>query len=593
MIASFFFWTAGARIQRSQEGLLRSLLQPVFSKAPSLIKSVVPRRWNDRLDHRIDSEWTFEELIQAVKSLVRHTADNMKFCFFIDGLDEYEGCHARRSTVGEELADIAELVQSLASNPNIKVCASSRPWPVFMARFNEQKSYKLEIHKHTMDNIRSYTTKNLEFLTTRQEEYAFVIDEIVQRAEGVWLWVTLAIRDIRQMLENGDSLDELKDQLKDHLDRLPPDLDGFYQRMLDSTRTLYPEHAAKILLGSIYAKKAVPAIAFCTEEFTSLNTFYTSVNLAKNGSISYADSELIRLQNRFNARCKDLLEVRIDTLSKITQTKNRVLPRLVIMHKTAYDFLWKNRDQLMNAVDGDFDPRRALVKAFSEWHELCSSERDNRAALVSFIVDELEEVVDFDDFDKLEGTQSDPFYRLEPPSSHKQLFLRIAIKYLMIQATENMLKSDPWLVGKAFLGPDVKVGCGPDHQTVPVTGPLLWVVIGWHPSRGRMFKAQDMKSHLTRMLNFIGMLLRRGADPNQQVKLKTEYDLPVHLRPSVWRCYLYNINQFFRNINGVERRSSQTLQFIQVQRMLVTLLLDYGADPFIKDEQFKRTGVGE
>jgi len=44
-MAHFFFWSSGTNLQKSQEGLLRSLLYDILSKAPQLIPVVFPAQW--------------------------------------------------------------------------------------------------------------------------------------------------------------------------------------------------------------------------------------------------------------------------------------------------------------------------------------------------------------------------------------------------------------------------------------------------------------------------------------------------------------------------------------------------------------------
>jgi chromosomal replication initiation ATPase DnaA len=44
-IAGFFFWSSGTKEQRSQSGLLRSLLYDTLSQFPSLIPIVLPSQW--------------------------------------------------------------------------------------------------------------------------------------------------------------------------------------------------------------------------------------------------------------------------------------------------------------------------------------------------------------------------------------------------------------------------------------------------------------------------------------------------------------------------------------------------------------------
>lgn len=43
--ASFFFWSSGTMLQRSQEGMLRSLLHDILLKIPQLIPIVFPTHW--------------------------------------------------------------------------------------------------------------------------------------------------------------------------------------------------------------------------------------------------------------------------------------------------------------------------------------------------------------------------------------------------------------------------------------------------------------------------------------------------------------------------------------------------------------------
>lgn len=45
IVASFFFWRSGTELQKSQEGLLRSLLFEVLRKCPSIISKVIEIKW--------------------------------------------------------------------------------------------------------------------------------------------------------------------------------------------------------------------------------------------------------------------------------------------------------------------------------------------------------------------------------------------------------------------------------------------------------------------------------------------------------------------------------------------------------------------
>jgi hypothetical protein len=82
--ASFFFWNSGFPMQRSQVGLLQSLLYQVLCACPALISVACPQKGPKQL-------WKRKELFEALDKVSKQTALSAKFCFFVDGLDEYEG----------------------------------------------------------------------------------------------------------------------------------------------------------------------------------------------------------------------------------------------------------------------------------------------------------------------------------------------------------------------------------------------------------------------------------------------------------------------------------------------------------------------
>jgi hypothetical protein len=111
--ANFFFWSSGFPIQRSQVGLLQSLLYQVLRACPALIPEICPGT---------KGVWKRKELFEALDKVSKQAVLPVKFCFFIDGLDEYEGD-------GE---DIISLFQDLSLSPSVKLYVSSRPWNIFL-----------------------------------------------------------------------------------------------------------------------------------------------------------------------------------------------------------------------------------------------------------------------------------------------------------------------------------------------------------------------------------------------------------------------------------------------------------------------------
>ncbi|RYP14278.1 hypothetical protein DL765_006489 [Monosporascus sp. GIB2] len=91
---SFFFWSSGSTLQRSQEGLLRSILHEYLQRLPELIPIVFPIRTRQvSRGMVVTSEFSLEELKHAFQRFIQQTIVPFSVCFFIDGIDEYGGEH--------------------------------------------------------------------------------------------------------------------------------------------------------------------------------------------------------------------------------------------------------------------------------------------------------------------------------------------------------------------------------------------------------------------------------------------------------------------------------------------------------------------
>lgn len=114
--ASFYFRNAGSSMQKSQQGLLQSLLHKILSECRDLIPRVCPSRW--QTEHPFASEyepWSRMELFAAL-DMIKRNLSVTKYCFFVDGLDEFDG----------DQTEIITILKGLATSPNIKICLSSR-----------------------------------------------------------------------------------------------------------------------------------------------------------------------------------------------------------------------------------------------------------------------------------------------------------------------------------------------------------------------------------------------------------------------------------------------------------------------------------
>ncbi|KAI7775019.1 hypothetical protein LA080_007445 [Diaporthe eres] len=88
VISSHYLWIAGTEMQKSLEGLLRTLLLHVFRKTPKLIDALLPEQVGLQPTHSLSE-------LKSLVSKLQGEELGCCFCFFIDGLDEYHGAEEK------------------------------------------------------------------------------------------------------------------------------------------------------------------------------------------------------------------------------------------------------------------------------------------------------------------------------------------------------------------------------------------------------------------------------------------------------------------------------------------------------------------
>ncbi|KAK4900950.1 hypothetical protein LTR27_002133 [Elasticomyces elasticus] len=241
VVASHYFWGAGSELQRSQTGLLQSLLFQVLRSCPHLISVVCPQRWASPgrlLD--FDQPWAHGELQQALYGVASSAELDTEFCFLIDGLDEYAGDHQ------ELINDLNKMAASSA----IRLCVSSRPWNAFQDAYGADSANHIILEDHTHADIEHYVRstlmKDLRFvdLVRRDGSAGELITEICERSQGVFFWVYLVVRSLLRGLTEHDDLEVLQRRLRE----VPSELEKLFEQILDTVDGVYKKHQAQTLL---------------------------------------------------------------------------------------------------------------------------------------------------------------------------------------------------------------------------------------------------------------------------------------------------------------------------------------------------------
>jgi hypothetical protein len=258
--ASFYFWSSAKDpLQKSSTGLLRSIMFQILRQCPDLIQHAYPDPWEER--HDLGSLRRFSQLdpttvelltaYQRIAGLLPTT--KVKFCFFIDGLDEYDG----------EPADIVQLIESLSKTKNLKACISSRPWSQFENVFGGNNPWKLYVHELTNADMGVYVTdlfcNDDKFNKIQEKDDAKVlIKDVVAGAEGVFLWVFLVVRSLLNGLTDTDRVVDLQRKLA----TIPNDLEKYFDKMLLDIDPAMREQTAQVFGITLNAAEKLPLMSY-------------------------------------------------------------------------------------------------------------------------------------------------------------------------------------------------------------------------------------------------------------------------------------------------------------------------------------------
>lgn len=115
-----------------------------------MIPEVFPDLYDENMNILEDEldVWNNPSLLKLFNCLSQQTVSTTKFCFFVDGLDEYES----------DSIELIEDLRTLAKSPIIKLCVSNRPWHVFNHEYGRSNSRMLKLEDLTRNKISFYAS---------------------------------------------------------------------------------------------------------------------------------------------------------------------------------------------------------------------------------------------------------------------------------------------------------------------------------------------------------------------------------------------------------------------------------------------------
>lgn len=312
--AQYFLWNAGNKLQKSITGLLRALLMQLLEQQPNLMPQVVhPGKWVAAWtseNHPID--WTNSDLQHTLHEFILSVRGYAKVLLLLDGLDELDGSD-------DERQELINILVSMASLENVKICLSSRPWNIFRDAFGEFPQLRLE--DLTERDIKKYVEAQLyshprfqHLLQYDQINAEILCSGITQKASGVFLWVRLVTRELLKGLRDGDGVRALRKRLEE----IPSDLYLYFRGLMDSISPHQRQEASALLQIALHKEDDFATghpfrlidSSFIDEEHP--NSILTGQY--RSDDLDFTDLKALgfRLDSsvrRLNSRCMGLLEI--------------------------------------------------------------------------------------------------------------------------------------------------------------------------------------------------------------------------------------------------------------------------------------------
>lgn len=563
---NFFFWHLGTDEQKSQYGLCRALLYQILQVNRPLIQKILPDMW--RLMYGSEAKTSPIpspiEMPKVFDLLCKHADafQSSKYCFFIDGLDEYSG-HYQTAV---------QFIERLSKLPNVKILVSSRPEPGFVDAFSGGPMLKLE--DLTRMDIKNYVEHKIEdhphmarLLAQDPPAAREIITELVDKASGVFLWVVLACRSVLEGFVAFDRVSELRTRV----DELPPELAELFRHMLGKIEPRYRAYAAKLFklchVNSLTQPDyTIPALGIGMLDRYDLDVFSIPSFSELEGMSSAPGTVNTDLEGRLRSRCWGLVELRLPYLS-YDDDETPAIASVQFMHKTVLEFLnlpetWDLGS--MNVSEDEFDA--CAVLAFISTYLIHLYARQQRQSACE------EQIQRFASYCSYRGGSATVFMEaaldrfVEVANGIQDQYLmrnfREYLRPLTTTTTRQGRTARLIIAVELDICELVKMQLGVDRHRAGRT--VTDVSLLYHAMRRPLFR-QHLGEGAKLRFSTVRVLLKAGCNPNQVIK---DVESTQFNGSTAWSCFLDVVSSYaHEDVNDVTKTFASFLKA--------------GADPYV------------
>ncbi|KAI9788732.1 MAG: hypothetical protein M1816_006589 [Peltula sp. TS41687] len=379
---SGFFWIQG-KPGSGKSTLMKYILRKLRSHSTSRIPVIASYFFNNRGSSLAKSaeveefkrrkqatrgsaevHWDLDSLRNMFLVTFTRWSSSKEVVLLIDGLDECEGLPEGYLSILQNIVDGCR-----SGSRRIKVCISSRPEPILKSTFKNTPGLCLE--NYTYQDILKYVDSRIEALKSLEEGSELIAKlrtDILEKANGVFLWVRFAMDELHRGLAEGDNIMELRQRLS----LIPNDLLRLYEHVLNVIREHHRKQALVMLRIVLCARRPLTPFEFYYAVVFGAEPAFPSQKAMQESEIHVRDEDGI--EKRIRSRCRGLLEV-INSEDAYRE-KRRIVQ---FMHQSVKEFVMSDRVfELLDPGSGPSQIARGhdyLARSCIQY--LCISELEN------------------------------------------------------------------------------------------------------------------------------------------------------------------------------------------------------------------------
>lgn len=359
ILTGFFLWNCGTDLQKTTIGLLRTVLYEALQdmiygpleEDPSIVQRIFAERWKQFSSYGGGMHpFNLSELRAFFDLLLSDTTK--KFLLMIDGLDELD----------DDPTNALTILISASNRENVKVCISSRPSVIYQATFKDWPS--LELNKWTRKGIQDYvlyafdqndTMFNIPAEQSDGTEERAIINTLIDKANGVFLWASLATEFLVQSTKETDDVSTIRWRVN----ALPQDLEALLIYMFDNLDPSHFHQAARLF--RLVDAHGYPSLLPLTSAY---DPDPRSALTAETHPLPLAEvlTRAEKLRNTLVFKCKNLLSIfeaaPPDTQRSSVESADLANYKVNYAHRCIRDFLrtYEMRSRIAKATDYEAFP---------------------------------------------------------------------------------------------------------------------------------------------------------------------------------------------------------------------------------------------